>query len=226
MDPPVPPPLYGLDIETDTAAGGLDPRLSRIIAVAVAAPDRDIVLTGAEPGLLADLDQLVSGLASGVLVTWNGASFDLPYLADRARRCGTRLALTLALDPSLPTRTPLPGHEGSYRGVWYGHRHLDAYRVYRNDLKRFLDVSCSLKSVAQLLGLPTTAVDAARVHELTNDELVAYVASDARLAQAAAMARWPTAAPFVDPDPDRHPDPAPRDRKPRSVRHQLLPSTP
>ena len=224
MEPSPPPLLYGLDIETDTAVGGLDPRISRIIAAAVSTPGRDVVLTGPEPELLADLDELVWGLPAGVLVTWNGASFDLPFLADRARRCGATLGLTIDPDPRLPTRTPLPGHEGSYRGRWYWHRHLDAYRVYRNDLKRLLDVSCSLKSVAQLLGLPTTSVDAARVHELGHGELVAYVASDARLAQAAALARWSTAVPFVDPDP--HPDPDPQARKPRSVQHQLLPSIP
>jgi hypothetical protein len=95
----------------------------------------------------------------------------------------------------------LPGHAGSYRAAWGAHRHLDAYRVYRNDLDRWLDVSCSLKSVARLLGFSVPYVDASRVHELDPEALVAYVGSDAVLAREAALARWSTAAPFVDPVP-------------------------
>jgi len=195
------PPLYGLDIETDTSTGGLDPRCSGVIAVAVATAEGSVVTTGPEPRLLADVDALLAGLEPGIVVTWNGGAFDLPFLADRARCRGVPLALRLVADPALHTRTPLPGHAGSYRASWGGHRHLDAYRVYRNDLDRWLDVSCSLKSVARLLGFRVPYVDAARVHELDADALAAYVSSDAVLAREAALARWTTAAPFLDPVP-------------------------
>jgi DNA polymerase elongation subunit (family B) len=193
------PLLYGLDIETDTATDGLDPRVSAVVAVAVSTPDRDVVLTGPEAELLHGVESILGELPAGVIVTWNGSAFDLPYLADRAGLCGVPLGLHLTPDPALPTRTPLPGHDGSYRARWGPHRHLDAYRVYRNDLKRLLDVSCSLKSVARLLGMPVVEVDASRVHALEPDHLAAYVASDAHLARDAALARWSTARPFIDP---------------------------
>lgn len=192
------PLLYGLDIETDTATDGLDPRVSAVVAVAVSTPDRDLVLTGPEAELLHGLDSLLADLPAGVIVTWNGSAFDLPYLSDRGRLCGVPLGLRLTPDPAVPTRTPLPGHAGSYRARWGRHRHLDAYRVYRNDLKRLLDVSCSLKSVARLLGMPVVEVDTTQVHALEPDHLAAYVASDAHLARDAALARWTTARPFID----------------------------
>ena len=124
------PPLYGLDIETDTTRDGLDPRVARVIAVAISGDHHRAVLTGDEPALLAALDQRIASLPPGVLVTWNGAAFDLPFLADRATRCGVRLGLRLTLDPAIPMRRPpLPGHLGAYRAGWHGHRHLDAYRL-------------------------------------------------------------------------------------------------
>jgi DNA polymerase elongation subunit (family B) len=193
------PPLYGLDIETDTRCDGLDPRVAAITAVAVDAPDGGVVVTGSEEAVLAQVDAHLAALPPGVLVTWNGAAFDLPFIADRARRAGVRLALRLALDPTIPLRRgPLPGHEGAYRAAWHGHRHLDAYRVYRGDVRHALGVSCSLKSIARLVGLRPVEVDRERIHELSLSQLYAYVRSDAALARALAERRWPTARRFVD----------------------------
>ena len=82
-------PYYGLDIETDTTVNGLDPTQAEIVAIALTMPyssDGDVVLTGPEHQMLRDLDQLLQELPAGVLVTWNGAAFDLPFLAERARR--------------------------------------------------------------------------------------------------------------------------------------------
>ncbi len=88
-------PLYGLDIETDTSIDGLDPTVGAVVAVAVSSAERDVVLTGDESLLLARLDRHLAGLAAGTIVTWNGASFDLPFLAERARRRGVPLGLRL-----------------------------------------------------------------------------------------------------------------------------------
>ena len=44
------------------------------------------VLDGDEITILRGLDDALLHLAPGVLVTWNGSSFDLPFLADRAAR--------------------------------------------------------------------------------------------------------------------------------------------
>ena len=195
------PQVYGLDIETDTAVGGLDPTRARILAVAVVTAARELVFTGPERELLAELDTAMASLEPGVIATWNGSAFDLPFIVDRARRCDIDLGIGTWPDSTLRTRTPLPGHTGSYRGTWFSHRHLDVYRVYSNDLKRTLDVSCSLKSVASVVGLPHIVEDASRVHELDESELRRYVASDARVTRQLALRRWATASRFVDSAP-------------------------
>jgi DNA polymerase elongation subunit (family B) len=186
--PPTAHPVYGLDIETDTTADGLDPAVAPIIAVAVATSDGDYVIDGDEVALLARLDRLLARLPPGVLVTWYGSGFDLPFIDARAHSLGVDIGLVVE---------PVPG-DATVVGGWHGHRHLDAYRVYRNDLRRHLDVSCSLKSVSRLLGHPTVEVDLDRLHLLDRAALREYVASDARLARLAALRRWDTAAPFID----------------------------
>jgi len=194
--------LYGLDIETDTTCDGLDPRIARIIAVGISGEQGRAVFTGDERALLTELDRRLSLLPPGVLVTWNGGAFDLPFLADRAAITGVRLGLRLTLDPAIPMRrAPLPGHLGAYRATWFGHRHLDAYRLYRGDVKRTLGVSCSLKSIARLVGLPTVEVSRDRIHELSTGELAAYVANDAELARVLADRRWATAERAIDAAP-------------------------
>ena len=171
-DPDPRPPLYGLDIETDTTVDGLDPAVGRVLAVAVATADGVTVFDDAdEAQLLGRLDRHLAGLAPGVIVTWNGARFDLPYLSTRAGAAGVGLGLALVADPSRarpprsgdrppagpgrrlprlvgppppPGRLPLlPGR----RGPGAGH-------------------ACSLKAVAALAGLAPVEVDAARVHVL------------------------------------------------------------
>lgn len=194
------PALYGLDIETDTTVDGLDPTVGRVLAVAVAGPDGERVFTHAdEATLLTELDGWLRDLRPGVLVTWNGARFDLPYLATRADRCHVRVGLRLEADPSLVLRgRPLPGHAAAYRARWHRHAHLDAFRVFLADLGPALRVSCSLKSVANLVGLGPVETDASRVHELPVSLLRAYVASDARCTRELVVRRWASAAGATD----------------------------
>lgn len=192
------PPVYGLDIETDTSADGLDPSVSPIVAVAVAAASGDTVLTGPEVGILRRLDQHLAGLAPGVLVTWHGSVFDLPFLADRARLTSTRIGLHLDADERVPPpHRPLPGHHTAYRGSWYGHTHLDAHRLYRH-VRLALGASAALKSIARYVGLACTEVDCSRIHELSRAELERYVASDARLARLLALRQWARAPIALD----------------------------
>ena len=183
-------PVYGLDIETDTSLNGLDPAVGGIVTVALSSADGDDVFDGPEVEMLAAVDAHLAGLTPGVLTTWNGAFFDLPFLADRAAHHGVALGLRLTLDQRIPSRRdPLPGHRGAYRACWHGHRHLDAYQLYRSDVGPTLGISCSLKAIARLVGLTPVEVDRARIHDLAPDALAAYVASDARLARLLAERR-------------------------------------
>jgi uncharacterized protein YprB with RNaseH-like and TPR domain len=191
-------PLYGLDIETDTACGGLDPSRAAIVAVAVSTAEVDVVFDGPEPSLLAELDAHLASLPPGVIVTWNGATFDLPFLAARAGVVGVPLGLRLLADPGIRIREPQPGLERGYRAAWHDHGHLDGYRLYRADVGRTLPVSCGLKPMARMLGLAPVEVDVAQLHLLPAHEVAAYVASDARMARLLVDRRWPVAVASVD----------------------------
>jgi DNA polymerase elongation subunit (family B) len=197
---PDPAPVYGLDIETDTATDGLDPRVGRTLCIGLSGPGGELVLAHHdERSLLVELDTWLADLTPGVLATWNGAAFDLPYLATRAALLDVELGLDLRLDPDVVLRhDPLPGHDGAYRAAWYSHTHVDAYRVFRPDVGRTFGLSCSLKSVAGLAGLQPVDADASRVHELPPDSLYGYVASDARCTRELVLRRWPTARVSID----------------------------
>ncbi len=193
------PAVYGLDIETDTTENGLDPGVASIVTVALASPGFEETFTGPEYELLAALDERIAHLEPGVLATWNGAAFDLPFIADRASLYDMHLGLQLQLDPTMPMRhEPLPGHPGAYRAGWYRHGHIDAYRLYRGDVGPSLRISCSLKSIARFVGLAPIEVDREQIHDLSNEALHAYAASDARLARVLTERRWGTASRFVD----------------------------
>jgi hypothetical protein len=198
-------PHYGLDIETDTTVDGLDPSCSRVVAVAVTTPAGDRVLMGDEADLLRGLEELLGTLAPGVLVTWNGAAFDLPFLATRA--AVHRIALGLRLFPGPELRHDDPVCSRSFLATWGAHGHLDGYRLYRADVGRTLGLSCGLKAMARLAGLRPVQVDRSQIHTLSPEELSAYVASDARLACELVARRLPAAAAFVDRCPTGRPSP-------------------
>jgi DNA polymerase elongation subunit (family B) len=193
-------PVYGLDIETDTATDGLDPHIGRVLCIGISGPGGELVLAHHdEASMLEDLDEWLADMTPGVVATWNGSAFDLPYLATRAQLLGVTIGLDLELDPAVVLRHgPLPGHAGAYRATWNEHTHLDAYRVFRSDVGRTFGLSCSLKSVAGLVGLEPVDEDASRVHELSRDDRHAYVASDARCTRELVLRRWATAAGAVD----------------------------
>lgn len=164
-----------------------------MVAVAVTGEDLEIVFDGGEIEIISDLDQLLASLPAGVLVTWNGGGFDLPFLHDRAKRLGVELGLQLCLDPSIGGRhEPLAGHAGAYRARWHQHRHIDGYQVFRADVGATLRLPCGLKPLARMVGLPVVEVDRERIHELTDEERRTYVASDAHLARAlvSRRAQW------------------------------------
>ncbi len=195
-------PIYGLDIETDTTVDGLDPAVARILTVALSSDEVDELFTGPEPELLAELDQRLVSLPPGVIATWNGAAFDLPFIADRAALYGQHLGLYLEHDPGIVVRgRSLPGHRGAYRAAWHHHAHLDAFRVYRSDVGPALRISCGLKSIARFVGLPVVEVDREQIHGLSQEALHAYASSDARLARVLSERRWASARRSVDRTP-------------------------
>lgn len=190
--------LYGLDIETDTSVDGLDPRVAPVVAVALCSDGEAQVFTGPEAIILRELEVALTALPPGVLVTWNGSGFDLPFLADRARLCGVELGLRVVADLTLGGHEPLPGHAAACRAVWGHHRHLDLYRVYRADVGASLGLSCGLKAMARLVGLSPVEVDRSDISGLSPDRLHEYVASDARVTRQLALRRWPACSPGID----------------------------
>lgn len=187
--------IYGLDIETDIATGGLDPAISRVSAVAISGPNFDELFLGSEAEILLALDHRLTELAPGVLATWNGGSFDLPFLADRARLAGIDLGLHLCADRRLTLdRTPLPGHAGAYRASWHQHGHLDTFRLYGTTSG---PNRMSLRSIGRLLGVGSQSGPSRRC-DLTNEALHAHAPSDARLARVLAERKWTAAARMID----------------------------
>ena len=171
-------PAYGLDIETDTATGGLDPGTSRVTAIGVAGRGWTRTFDGDEAALLAGADHFLATLEPGLLVTWNGTAFDLPFLAARAAAAGVDLRL----------QPPPPGEllhatgeqrRAPDRGHWCGHDHVDAY-LELAPLARRIAGTARLKAFAACHDIPCLEPDPTRLHELSVEALRRYVASDAR----------------------------------------------
>ena len=172
--------------------------MSRIVAIALST-GVDELFEGDEDEILWGLDQRLRTLPPGVIATWNGSAFDLPFIADRSGLWQLPIGLHIEADPRIRHRhDPLPGHDHCYRAAWYEHAHLDAYRLYRDDVGPALRISCSLKSIARFVGLAPVEVDRERIHDLSREALHAYASSDARLARVLAERRWGTAARRVD----------------------------
>lgn len=191
------PAIYGIDIETDTSRNGLDPAVASVLTIALSGRAFDEVFIGDEATLLHALDARLASLAPGIVATWNGATFDLPFIADRARLLGVDLSLRLCLDRRLTMdRTTLPGHGGAYRGAWGHHAHLDTFRLYGPPTAP--SPWTSLRTIGRMVGLGGQGGPADRTHDLANEALHAHAASDARLARVLAERRSAAALRLVD----------------------------
>lgn len=206
----------GFDIETDTTNGGLEPDTAAIVAVAVSirwaphpaaqgspveplqpqAGPAEQVLTGAEEEILRGVDHLLESIPTGYLVTWNGASFDLPFVARRAEMLGLEIGLEVADDPARRSRRE--PDRPAVRGSWHDLVHLDGYLLYRADVGTNLGISCGLKPLARLVGMDPVELDQSRLHLESDEAVMEYVASDARTAVDLVMRRWPQAASAAD----------------------------
>ncbi len=198
------PPIVGFDIETDTSTGGLDPATSSVVAVALSGDFGEEVILGTEAEILTRTDERIAEIGWGLLVTWNGAGFDLPFVAHRARLLGIDLRLVTTEDPLRRNR-----HEpdrSAVRARWAAMVHLDGYQLYRADVGRTFGISCALKPLARLMGLAPVELDRTTLHTQRPEAISEYVASDARVAAelvrrrmpaALSMADWPLARPTV-----------------------------
>jgi DNA polymerase elongation subunit (family B) len=199
--------ILALDIETDSAAtttgptpAALDPRVAGVLSVAVwdSVAGCAEYFSGDERQLLGDLDTYLTSSSGGVVVTWNGANFDLPFLATRFEHHQLSNGLRLRPTTDRPAKyAPCPGgHPGGYRGSWGDHDHADIAYPYQARA-RSLGVAWSLKPVATALRIDMVHVDAAKCAELSEEQLREYNISDVRgtaaLAQrlpALELARW------------------------------------
>ena len=76
--------IYGFDIETDNSEGfGLVPEKSRVTEIAIDTASGGEVFAGNERTILRDFEAYLGTLEPGLLVPWNGAFFDVPFITDR-----------------------------------------------------------------------------------------------------------------------------------------------
>jgi DNA polymerase elongation subunit (family B) len=175
--------MTALDIETETRfGGGLDPLTSSVVAVALAFDDGTTMVfdDADEVTLLTRVDEVLRS-RNGLLLTWNGAGFDLPFIAARARVLGIddRLGLVTVSDAKLPVKyAPPAGLGGPVRARWHATAHVDVAHLYR-EFAESEGLQWSLKPIARRHGLEPVEVDRTAIHELTPAELEAYVVSDA-----------------------------------------------
>lgn len=219
--------VYALDIETSTEPvigpegesaynPGLDPLLGYVTEAVVATgdPETERVFSGGcredEVAILRGLDQHLAGglgadLPAGLIATWGGANFDLPFLHTRAlltmpygnpardplAAYPLRLVHTDFMAPKYkPIRGHGPdwpgldgalGHSGSYTGFWRAadgeHTHLDVAPLFKPFAEKY-GIKWGLKPVCEALGHPMISVDREQMHLLSAEERRAYVMSD------------------------------------------------
>ena len=187
-----------LDIETDTTGGhGLDPTHAAIteIAVALGPQGREVVCTGAEDDILACTAAIIADAPVGsVLVTWNGAAFDLPFIDHRISR---NRDLCARIGPHRPVRhlplsverkyPPIEGDTEELRAwTWAGLPHLDIAYGFRSFAEE-RGIRWSLKSVARAHGIEVIELDRTRMHEYSPAEREEYARSDVRATRALAL---------------------------------------
>jgi DNA polymerase elongation subunit (family B) len=180
--------IYALDIETDNSEGhGLDPNKGRITEIAVQGRAKDVTAVFAdehEKTLLRKFTWHMRTLEPGLVTTWNGSFFDLPFIQTRADILAAPSPLAVEEDEELkPKYDLLPGYTGGVVGVFDSrrgrvpHQHLDisgAYKQFAADH----DVSWSLKPVCAAAGIEMYEIDRTRLQDYTPEERQRYVLSD------------------------------------------------
>lgn len=180
--------IYAFDTETDNSKGhGLNPLKSRFTDLSLAGLGREWVFTDSdEAAMLSAFDNAVYELPAGLLSTWNGTHFDLPFLDTRFERVGiTHHAFTFVPTPQYPPKyETLPGHDSGLTATVLSkigvHAHLDIAYAFKPVAER-LGVKWGLKPVARALGFEVIEVDRENMHLLSEQERQDYAVSDARI---------------------------------------------
>jgi DNA polymerase elongation subunit (family B) len=182
------PRIYAGDIETDNSEGhGLNPLLGRITEIAIQGHDAAstaVFSDDDEKELLRKFTWHMRTLEPGLVVTWNGSFFDLPFIQTRADILAAASPLQIEVDENLkPKYDLLPGYTGGVVGTFDSrrgrvpHQHLDisgAYKQFAADH----GVSWSLKPVCAAAGIDMYEIDRTRLQDYTAAERERYVLSD------------------------------------------------
>lgn len=184
--------IYALDLETCTNPGdGLDPTnpLTRITSAAiffgpakgVDGPEGSVVFDDPdEARLLRSLNAWFCDESTepGLIVTWNGANFDIPFLLTRSAFLGVELDLQAQLSElRAPKYGPCRGHAGGYVANWGPHDHADVWPSFIEIANR-AGIKTGLKPVANYFGYNPIVVDRQQMESLTVPERCAYNISD------------------------------------------------
>ena len=189
-------PRYAFDIETT----GLDWRADRVTTYALYGENVSVVEEGAdERRLVLRMRDLLASLPAGVVLTWNGAVFDGPFVAGRSKVLGLPEWFDFARDPSIvPKYEPQPGFEAAGLHPIFPalggatHSHTDIAYGYWRSWAQDYRVQHSLKPVARAVGIEVVKVDREHMGTLSVSERLAYCLSDVvatyRLAELARVA--------------------------------------
>ncbi|MEW6295818.1 MAG: DNA-directed DNA polymerase [Candidatus Diapherotrites archaeon] len=196
-----------LDIETYSTTKFSSPKTDPVLIAALSTPHKTILISTRKELKKEGVEvketekELVEGIVKeikeknyDVLITYNGDSFDLPYLKERAKVLGTRFAI--GTDGSEPL---LRSHGQYHAAKTKGIQHFDAYQVIRTITKFGIIslVKYDLESVIEaLFGEPKEKLTAREIVEIWDmgknlGELAEYNKSDAVSTQKIALQYMP-----------------------------------
>jgi len=183
------PDVLCFDIEVYTDGTGIFPHADRspIISISVKYQDEPPVVfmdygKGARPDkrIILDFLRYLKEKNPDIVVTYNGASFDLPYLYKRAVKCGIRMEKFSRMERDWHFK-------GSYSIP--GQVHYDLYRVDVAKDQSLMGIkNRKMKTVARWFKIPVIELRADQLSDtrklIGTDELRAYNASDVEITKA------------------------------------------
>lgn len=183
----LPEGTWGYDIETDTSLGyGLRPHRGQITEVVLSSRDESFVFAGDEKHILEEFATKLNSLPAGdIIVGWNNRCFDNIALQTRAelhgiKNWGGRLvsapnhtmfsSVGPLNDPQKLVWTTTAGDELQEEDVFQMKSMYDSSQGQR--------YTRGLKPFVENLGCNPITVDRSMLHNLTDEERIAYVLSD------------------------------------------------